>query len=73
MKKPSKVKLKNLPKRPKANAPLEKWEKYSKDCVAIQKSNRKSVADYEKALKSFEAARKAKKNLMEKTKGLGKV
>lgn len=71
--KPKKPRLKNLPKRPKANASLTTWENYSKKCVDIQKENRKADADYKKALKAFEAAKKAKSSLMERTKGLGKI
>jgi hypothetical protein len=71
--KPKKPKLKNLPKRPKASASNAVWENYAKKCTEIQKQNRKSEADYKKAAKAFEAAKKAKAVLMEKTKGLGKV
>jgi len=73
MAKPRKPKLKSLPKRPKANASLASWEKYAKNAAEVQKNNRKSISDFEKALKSFEAARAAKKKLIDKTKGLGKV
>jgi len=73
MAKTRKPRLKNLPKRPKANASLEAWEKYSKNAKEIQKSNRKLVVDFDKALKAFETARNSKKKIINATKGLGKV
>lgn len=73
MAKPRKPRLKNLPKRPKANASLESWEKYAKSVALVQKNNRQAMVNFEKDLKSFESAKAAKKKLIDKTKGLGKI
>lgn len=69
MKKPRKPSLKKLPKRPKANASLETWEKYNNRVAAIQKENQKSMSDYDKELKRFESDKKKRADIQRKTQG----
>ena len=71
--KPKKPKLKSLPKRPKASAPLSVWERYEDKCKEVQKENRERMNAYKKALKKYEADKKKKEDLMKKTQSLGKI
>lgn len=73
LKAPKKPKLKALPKKPKTTAAIAVWERYNKRAEEVIKHNKKVDADYQKALKNFEAAKKAKAKIIEKYQGVGKL
>ena len=66
MKKPHKPKLLKYPKRPKASASLETWERYYAKIKEIDKENKRRVSEYHRKLKEIEAAKKKKEELKRK-------
>ena len=73
MKAPKKPKLKSLPKRPKASAPLKTWESYEDRVDAVRKENAKSLKDWEAKKKAIVTHTKKKEAIQKKTQGLGRI
>ena len=73
MKIPKKPKLKSLPKRPKASAPLKTWQGYEEKCEAVRKENAQKIKEWEKAKKEVVTNAKKKEQIQKKTQGLGRI
>ena len=73
MKAPKKPKLKSLPKRPKASAPLKTWESYEDKVDAIRKENAKNLKEWETKKKTIVTHTKKKEVIQKKTQGLGRI
>lgn len=73
MKSIRKPSLKRYPKRPKAGATLQAWERYNAKCGDVEKENSKLMAEYKKKVAVLQAAKKKKETIMNKTKGLSGI
>ena len=66
LKKPTKPRYKAMPKAPKMNANREAWTNYNRKVTEIQTVNNKLKAEYEKALKAYDAEMKQREKIKEK-------
>lgn len=73
MKAPKKPKLKSLPKRPKATAPLKTWEGYEDKVDAVRKENAKMLKEWDAKKKAIVSSTKKKESIQKKTQGLGRI
>ncbi len=70
---PKKPVARKLPKRPKASASYESWERYEDKCQAVRKANKKMLDNWKKEVAKIKSNEKKKKAIMEKTRGLGRI
>jgi hypothetical protein len=64
VKKPSKPKLKSMPKKPAISASITVIENYEKKAAAVEAENKKKNAAYTKKVKAYEAVQKKKKSIL---------
>lgn len=65
LRKPTKPKLKTLPKKPKMTASKETWDRYYQRLKEVQAYNKKLLAEYKKKLKAYEAEMARRKKIAE--------
>lgn len=64
VKKPTKPKLKSMPKKPAVSASITVIENYEKKAKGVEAENKKKMDIYNKKLKAYEAVQKKKKSIL---------
>lgn len=70
MAKVKRPRLKRYPKRPKASASLEAWQRYDLKCNETEKANSKIMDEYKKKVDAVKSNVQKKESIQKKTQGL---
>jgi len=68
-----KPKGKRYPKRPKASASLEVWERFRKRCGEVEKENKAALSSWKKKVNDKANIKKRKEAIIKQTKGLSGI